>query len=241
MAAVSQVATRGTPATVMIPRVAAPLRQELLGHIRAAISAGEYKPGERLVERVLCERYGVSRTVVREALRHLEAEGLVTIVPNRGPVVTVLSRQDVEGLFEVRAAMEALAAERFAERATPAERAELAASCDAVEAAYSTEEPESWINAKDAYYDVLLKGAHNDLIRSTIVGIHSRIQVMRGRSLSAPGRREASLAEIREITRLAVAGKAAEAAKAARRHVEDAERVAFAQSAELAPSNTSEG
>jgi len=216
-----------------IARVAAPLRQELLEHIRAAIASSEYEPGERLVERVLCERYGVSRTVVREALRHLEAEGLVTIVPNRGPVVTVLTRNDIEGLFEVRAALEALAAERFAERATEEERAALIASCDVIERAYLHEGVESWISAKDAYYDVLLNGSHNDLIRSTVTGIHARIQVMRGRSLSAPDRLRASLEEIREITALAVAGNAGQAALKARTHVEKAAEAALAQSPEL--------
>ena len=218
-----------------IARVAAPLRQQLLAHIRAAISAGEYKPGERLVERVLCERYGVSRTVVREALRHLEAEGLVTIVPNRGPVVTELSRDEIAQLFEVRAALEALAAERFAERATPEERAALEKSLEGVATAYAGEDVESWIAAKDAYYDALLVGAHNDLIQTTVLGIHARIQVLRGRSLSAPGRREHSIEEIRNITELVVSGRAGEAAVAARQHVERAAEAAFTRSAESAP------
>lgn len=215
-----------------IKRVAAPLRQELLGHIRAAISTSEYKPGERLIERVICERYGVSRTVVREALRHLEAEGLVTILPNRGPVVTVLSREEVLGLFEVRAALEALAAERFAQRASPKERAALLAACDKVQAAYAVDDVEAWIDAKDVYYDTLLSGAHNDLIRSMVVGIHARIQVLRGRSLSAPGRLDSSLAEIRKVTELAVAGKAEEAAAEARAHVERAMAAAIDNSPE---------
>lgn len=219
--------------TSTIARVAAPLRQELLEHIRAAIASSEYKPGERLVERILCEKYGVSRTVVREALRHLESEGLVTIVPNRGPVVTVLTHSDIEGLFDVRAVLEALAAERFAERATDAERAALVASCDVIEQAYENDGVEGWISAKDAYYDVLLSGSHNDLIRSTVTGIHARIQVMRGRSLSAPDRLRVSLEEIREITALAVAGNAAEAAAKARLHVERAGEAAFSQSPEL--------
>ena len=224
--------------TSKINRVAAPLRQELLSHIRAAISSSEYKPGERLVERVLCEKYGVSRTVVREALRHLEAEGLVTIVPNRGPVVTVLSRQDIANLYELRAALEALAAERFAERATPDERAALTAACEAVAKAYAADDVEGWIDAKDAYYDALLTGAHNDLIRSTVVGVHARIQVLRGRSLSAPGRREQSLVEIRNITELAVAGRAAEAAAAMKAHVERASEVALEQTPEAEPAGT---
>lgn len=224
-------------ASSTIARVAAPLRQQLLAHIRAAISAGEYKPGERLVERVLCERYGVSRTVVREALRHLEAEGLVTIVPNRGPVVTELSRDEIAQLFDVRAALEALAAERFAERASDEERAALVQALEVVADAYAGEDVERWIEAKDAFYDALLYGAHNDLIQTTVLSIHARIQVLRGRSLSEPGRREHSIEEIRNITELVVSGQAAEAAIAARQHVERAAEAAFARSSDPIPSD----
>lgn len=215
--------------TAKITRVAAPLRQELLTHIRSAISTREYAPGERLVERVLCEKYGVSRTVVRETVRHLEAEGLVTIVPNRGPVVTVLTREDAEGLFEVRAAVEALAAEKFATRATDEERQELREACDRVEAAYGTGDVENWIEAKDGFYEVLLRGSHNNLITTTVVGIHARVQVLRGLSLQRVGRLSNSLAEIREISALAIAGKADEASAAAKAHVERAADAAFEQ------------
>lgn len=219
----------GTTSSSRITRVAAPLRIELLGKIRAAISSAEYKPGERLIERVLCEKYGVSRTVVREALRHLEAEGLVTIVPNHGPVVTVLNHEDAAALFEVRAALEALAAERFAERATAEERKELAASCDAVARAFVSGDITDWLEAKDYYYDALLSGAHNELIRATVIGVHARVQLLRGLSLQQPGRLESSLAEIRKITALAVDGKSEEAAAATKAHVERAAAAAFAQ------------
>ncbi len=219
----------GQGASSRITRVAAPLRHELMGELRAAIASGEHKPGERLVERVLCEKYGVSRTVVREALRHLEAEGLVTIVPNRGPVVTVLSYEDAAALFDVRAALEALAAERFAERATPEERDALRRSCDLVADAFETGSVQRWLEAKDVYYDALLTGAHNEIIRTTVLGLHSRVQILRGMSLSEPGRLDRSLAEIRNITELAVSGRAAEAFAAARAHVEAAAEAAFAQ------------
>ena len=66
--------------------VAAPLRMQVIGLLRESILTFQYVPGQRLVERELCDRYGVSRTVIREALRHLEADGLVELAPNRGPV-----------------------------------------------------------------------------------------------------------------------------------------------------------
>jgi DNA-binding GntR family transcriptional regulator len=108
--------------TTAVRREAAPLRSQVVDLLRRAIVGAEFAPGERLTERVLCERFAVSRTVVREALRQLESEGLVTTVPQRGPVVAVLSAADAASLYEVRALLEALAGRAFAERATPRQR-----------------------------------------------------------------------------------------------------------------------
>src|SRR5207248_2791945 len=105
-----------------VQRVAAPLRTQVLEALRQDVLAAEFQPGERLVEAQLCARYEVSRTVVREVLRQLESEGLVTTVPNRGPVVTELTTADAEALFEVRGALEGLAGALFAERATAEQR-----------------------------------------------------------------------------------------------------------------------
>src|SRR5690554_5491541 len=81
-----------------------------------------FAPGERLIERELCEMTGVSRTVIREVLRELEADGLVRIVPNKGPVVAgPASVEDVRALYEARSVLEALAGRNFALYASDAE------------------------------------------------------------------------------------------------------------------------
>lgn len=89
-----------------VRRVAAPLREQVLELLRADILAAEFAPGQRLVESRLCERFEVSRTVIREVLRQLESEGLVALVPHRGPVVAELTRADAKALYEVRGALE---------------------------------------------------------------------------------------------------------------------------------------
>lgn len=210
-------------------REAAPLRQEMIRRLRVAILAREYRPGERLTEKPLCERFGVSRTVVREALRQLEAEGLVSMVPNQGPVVAVLSRQDAVALFEVRAALEALAAELFAARASVAERERLQWAVRTVEAAFDKADLAEWLSAKDEYYEALFAGAHNEVIRGTVRGLHARVQMLRGLSLQSSGRQPQTLAEITRITEAAVAGDGAAAGEAARYHVEQAAAVALEQ------------
>ncbi len=104
-----------------VARVAAPLRQQVLDELRRAIIDGEIAPGSRLVERDLCARMGVSRTVVREVLRQLESEGLVGMIPHRGPVVRALSLDEARELYAIRAVLEGLAARIFATDASAAQ------------------------------------------------------------------------------------------------------------------------
>src|ERR1043166_9019014 len=96
---------------------ATPLRKQAEESLRKAILSGRYDAGERLKERQLMESLGVSRTLLREALRQIEAEGLVTLVPNRGPVVSVLSYEDAEEIYEIRGILEAQACVGFVLRA----------------------------------------------------------------------------------------------------------------------------
>src|SRR5690242_3051163 len=98
---------------IRIGRVAAPLREQVLEALRNAILNFDLKPGERLVERELIERIGVSRTTIREVLRELTAEGLVMVIPQKGAVVYAPSAEEAKDLYAVRAALEALAVRRF--------------------------------------------------------------------------------------------------------------------------------
>jgi DNA-binding transcriptional regulator YhcF (GntR family) len=109
------------PSTTIITRTAAPLRQQVVKAIREDILDGGLVPGQRLVESVLCDAYGVSRTVIREALRQLESEHLIRVMPNLGPIVTVLTESEIKSIYVVRASLEGLAGELFALHATFAE------------------------------------------------------------------------------------------------------------------------
>src|SRR5690606_5619752 len=101
-----------------VGRVAAPLREQVIQALRQAILDFKLQPGQRLVERELMEQLGVSRTTVREALRELTSEGLVTVVPQRGAVVATPDPDDAVDLYEVRAGLESLVVQRFVERAS---------------------------------------------------------------------------------------------------------------------------
>lgn len=195
-------------------RVAAPLRQQVIGLMREAISGGEFPPGERLVEKTLCERYAVSRTVIREALRHLEAEGLVDIVANRGPVVRVLSDREADSLYEVRGALEGLAGALFAERATPEQRAELTRALEQVRDAVGHDSPAELLRAKDAFYEALADGSDNEVILSTLRTLHARIRLLRGMSLRAEGRMPRMLRELEAVVDAAAVRRDPESARA---------------------------
>jgi DNA-binding GntR family transcriptional regulator len=212
-------------------RAAAPLRAQVVDLLRRAIVTAEFSQGERLLERVLCERFAVSRTVVREALRQLESEGLVTIVPQRGPVVTALTMADAVALYEVRAVVEALAGRLFAERATVAERSLLRRRLDELDAALDNPaaplaDP---LAAKDAYYTALLDGAHNEVLRATLHGVQARTSLLRGLTLQAPGRAPETRRELHAITDAATDGDADAAWRACEEHVRSAMAVALNQ------------
>ena len=88
-----------------------PLRDVVFQTLRQAILHGELKPGERLMEIHLAERLGVSRTPIREAIRKLELEGLVVMIPRRGAVVASITEKDLKDVLEVRRTLEILAGE----------------------------------------------------------------------------------------------------------------------------------
>jgi DNA-binding GntR family transcriptional regulator len=219
--------------TQKIVSVAAPLRKQVTEALREAIVSMEFASGQRLVERDLCERFGVSRTVVREALRHLEAEGLVELVPNHGPVVSTMTPSDARDLYEVRESLESLVAQRCAERATSEQKVALAAALEDVRAAYQTGDLGDELKAKDQFYEALYAGAGNPMIAALLRGIQARAQMLRGYSLQTPGRVERSLDELEQIVGAIQAGNAALARKIAATHVRNAGDAALARLEEL--------
>ncbi|GAA0900399.1 IclR family transcriptional regulator domain-containing protein [Pseudonocardia zijingensis] len=211
-----------------VRHVAAPLRSQVLEVFRQDILAAEFEPGERLVEARLCARYEVSRTVIREVLRQLESEGLVTIVPNRGPVITELTAFDAKALFEVRGALEGLAGALFAERATAAQREQMGQLIQRLTRTYATVDLPERLAMKDEFYDILIAGAVNPVIESTLRGIHARVQMLRGLSMQAERRAPETVRELAAIHEAAaVRGDPDAAREACELHVRNAAATAL--------------
>lgn len=183
----------------IIQHLAAPLRQQVVQQFRQDILDGTLTPGQRLRETVLCERYGVSRTVVREALRQLESESLITMLPNKGPIVTVLTEGDIRSLYEVRTALEGLAGELFARNAGDQDAQELISLIEEMESTYLHGDVASRGAAKDRFYNLLLRGTHNPVLDSALRGVHSRIGIFRHYAFVDEQRVAVSMAELRRI------------------------------------------
>lgn len=211
-----------------VGRVAAPLRQEVVSVLRRAILDFELKPGQRLVERELVERLDVSRTTIREALRDLTSEGLVTVVPQRGAIVAVPSLAEAADLYEIRAVLESLLVRHFVERADAAEVAALRAAVDHLGEIIGIGTAVSRIlAAKDRFYAVLQDGAKSPVLRQLLDGLKARVQALRATSLSESGRPAQVVAELRAVAEAAARGDAVGAAHLAAMHVQMAARTAL--------------
>ncbi len=173
---------------INIERQAAPLRQQVLEALRRAIVSGQLAPGQRLTERALIEMLAVSRTVIREALRQLEAEGLIEIIPNKGPVVRQLSAAEAKDLYRIRAVLEGLAARLFAENATDAMVAELALALKDVERAYQGSDGGLALDAKTKFYDLLYTGGASETLASMLAVVQARVWRWRAVGLTHPKR-----------------------------------------------------
>jgi DNA-binding GntR family transcriptional regulator len=171
-----------------IQRLAAPLRQQVLDSLRQAIIAGRLAPGSRLIERELTDMLGVSRTVVREALRQLESEGLIAIVPHRGPIVRELSLDEARDLYSIRAVLEGFAARLFAEKATDTQIATLDRALKLVVEAYDSGDADQVLDSKNGFYRALFEGAGSETLSSMLNTLHARIWRWRALGLSHPDR-----------------------------------------------------
>ena len=172
----------------LIARSAAPLRRQVLDELRQSIIAGRLAPGSRLIERELIAMLGVSRTVIREALRQLETEGLVAIIPNKGPVVRELTLAEAKELYSIRSVLEGLAARLFAENATPGQKKNLQNALRITAQAYEEGDPAGILESKNRFYDVLFQGAGSETLSAMLGTLHVRIWRWRALGLGHPRR-----------------------------------------------------
>jgi DNA-binding GntR family transcriptional regulator len=202
----------------IIARTAAPLRQQVVRVIREDILNGKLGPGQRLIEAHLCETYGVSRTVIREALRQLESERLITVQPNLGPVVTILSDSEIRAIYVVRAVLEGLVAKLFAENASARDCRALLKLGDRLDKEYRKGDVDSREAIKAEFYAQLSNGAGNEVLTEQLRSIHARIAIFRRFAFVNEARIEPSIHELETIIIAAAKTRDPAAAWAAAEH-----------------------
>jgi DNA-binding GntR family transcriptional regulator len=156
---------------------AGPLRERVRDELRARIADGRVEPGQRLYEKAIAEELGVSRIPVREAIRMLESEGMVSVLPRRGGVlVRRLDRADVEDLFDVREALEVLAARRAAERADVAGLATLTRLLDTARRAHADGDAAAVDVANTAFHEQIYRIGRNRLVPEMLGPLTGRLR-----------------------------------------------------------------
>jgi DNA-binding GntR family transcriptional regulator len=214
----------------------APLRNKIITALRSAIETGLLQPGARLVERDLCEQLNVSRTSLREALRELQAEGVLAHTDNRGLAVGTLTREDAENAYRIRAVLEALVVEQFIETADEDEFERLTADGQILKKAYTSGSLERILSSKRAFYDRICSGAQNPLAFDIISRLILRTSSLRSRSLARKDRQQQSIREIDAILDAMHDRDVPAAKRAAKTHVRNAAVSALTQTeAEAAP------
>jgi DNA-binding GntR family transcriptional regulator len=193
--------------------------------VREAIHAGRYGPGERLRETEVAGWLAVSRTPVREALRRLEAEGLLTFVPWRGVVVAELDRRQVTELYAMRTILEGAAARLAARHVGEAEIDLMEGLLARAKAAGGDAETLAAINRQ--FHQAIYTGAHNHYLMQSLETLRNSLALLRGTTFSVPGRAKTAHREHAAILAAIKARDADAAEQTARDHIRTAERTRF--------------
>jgi DNA-binding GntR family transcriptional regulator len=213
----------------------APLRNQIMRALRRAIELGHLAPGRRLIEKDLCEQLDVSRTSLREALRELQAEGVLTQTANRGLTVVRVSRQDAENIYRIRSVLEPLIVEQFIERADAEDVAELRRRRDALTTAYRSGNLAEIVSAKRAFYDRICTGAQNPIAFDILTRLTLLTSPLRSRSLMRPERQRQSIREIDALVEAIEKRQTGAARRAAETHVRNAARSGFLGAGDFFP------
>lgn len=201
-----------------------PLRDVVFNTLRQSILTGELKPGERLMEIHLADKLGVSRTPIREAIRMLELEGLVTMIPRRGAEVAQITEKNLREVLEVRGALDALAVELACERITPEELEQLKKACEHFEAETKKGDANRVAQADVALHDIILAASRNEKLVQMIGNFSQQMYRYRLEYVKEEAHYETLIREHRIIYEAIRDRDKERGAKAIRLHIENQEK-----------------
>lgn len=201
-----------------------PLRDVVFNTLRQGILTGELKPGERLMEIPLAKRLGVSRTPIREAIRMLELEGLVTMVPRKGAEVARISGDDLKDVLEVRKALESLATNLAGKRITESQKNELRIAAEEFENATKTGDATTIAHADVKFHDVILNASGNKRLVQMVNNLAERIYRYRLEYIKDEKNHNSLIEEHALIMKNVLEGNTEEAVKYAEMHIDNQEK-----------------
>lgn len=175
------------------------LREKILETIRDAILKGTLNPGEKVAEPELAERFGISRTPIREAFRQLESEGYLTVIPRKGAVVTSLSERDVQEFYSIKSILEGYAAHMAAERLSDRDLDRLEAINERLAQLAREGDIKTFFRVHNEFHELFIRAAGNEKLLELINQLMMKFNRLRMASLSLPGRMEISVQEHRKI------------------------------------------
>jgi DNA-binding GntR family transcriptional regulator len=207
-----------------ITREAASLRERVTSSLRDAILDGRLKPGQKLVERELCSGLDISRTLLREVLPQLQAEGLIKSVAHKGPSVALIDADEVREIYQVRRVLEALAVREFVRNASDQQVSDLRAQLSALKHPEAAANLRNLLLAKAGFYSVLLEGCGNRVISQTLKQLNNRMVLYKRLSLSVTGRLAEAIKELEDLVSAIEARDPAKASKLCEAHVLNSEK-----------------
>ncbi|MEO0620390.1 MAG: GntR family transcriptional regulator [Pseudomonadota bacterium] len=185
------------PAAAQIVRRS--LHDELIERMRALITDGSLAPGQKVPEKALCEQFGVSRTPLREALKVLAHEGLVELIPNRGATVARLTVEDLDEVFPIMGALEALAGELACTNIDDAALAEIERAHVQMIACYAAQDLDGYFSHNQAIHDAITHAAGNPMLAAMQSGLAGRVRRARYLANMSQERWAAAVAEHEEM------------------------------------------
>ena len=201
-----------------------PLRDVVFNTLRQAILRGELKPGERLMEIHLAEKLGVSRTPIREAIRKLEHEGLVTMIPRRGAEVARITEKNLRDVLEVRRELDAFSCELACDRITKQEGEELYRACEEFAAATATRDATVIAAADVKLHDIIVNAAGNERLTEILNNLSEQMYRYRFEYIKDTSNYEKLVEEHRIIYESILKKDNQTAARTARVHIDNQER-----------------
>ena len=200
-----------------------PLRDVVFKTIRQAILTGELKPGERLMEIHLANKLGVSRTPIREAIRQLELEGLVIMVPRKGAQVASITEKSMTDVLEVRLALEKLAVELACKRISYSQKDELKEALEGFETAVGNRDASEIAKADEAFHNAIFSATGNMRLGQMVNNLAEQMYRYRFEYIKDEGGRERLVEEHKRIYDAVIKGDIETATKEISVHIKNQE------------------